>query len=169
MSELKEINITELNANPYNLFNKDWALLTAGDSENFNTMTVSWGGVGILWAKNVATVYVRKSRYTLDFLDNSEYFSLTFGGDEMREALVYCGKNSGRDVDKVKAVGITPVLNEKIPYFAEGKLVLICKKLYRQEMNPNNFIDKTIIHKQYSDNDYHVIFIGEIEKALIKE
>lgn len=74
MSDFKEINITELTASPYNLFNKDWALLTAGNSEKFNTMTVSWGGVGILWNKNVATVYVRKSRYTLEFIDKFDHF-----------------------------------------------------------------------------------------------
>ena len=81
MSDFKEINITELTASPYNLFNKDWALLTAGNSEKFNTMTVSWGGVGILWNKNVATVYVRKSRYTLEFIDKFDHFSLTFGAN----------------------------------------------------------------------------------------
>lgn len=169
MSVLKEINIAELNASPYNLFNKDWALLTSGDSKSFNTMTVSWGGVGILWGKNVATVYVRKSRYTLEFMDKFDYFSLTFGGNEMRKALTFCGKNSGRDFDKVKETGITPVLDEKVPYFAEGKLILICKKLYRQEMTADAFIEKSIIDKDYSDNDYHIVFIGEIEKALIKE
>ena len=169
MSDFKEINITELTASPYNLFNKDWALLTAGNSEKFNTMTVSWGGVGILWNKNVATVYVRKSRYTLEFIDKFDHFSLTFGGVSMRKALTFCGKNSGRDYDKVKETGITPLFDEKVPYFKEGKLILICKKLYRQEMNAESFIDKDIIDKCYSDNDYHIIFIGEIEKALIKE
>lgn len=169
MSNFKEINIAELKASPYNLFNKDWALLTSGDSKDFNTMTVSWGGVGVLWRKNVATVYVRKSRYTLEFMDKFDYFSLTFGGDEMRKALTFCGKNSGRDFDKVKETGITPILDEKVPYFEEGKLILICKKLYRQEMTADSFIDKSIITKDYSDNDYHIIFIGEIEKAFIKE
>lgn len=169
MSNFKEINIAELNTSPYNLFNKDWALLTAGNSDSFNTMTVSWGGVGILWRKNVATVYIRKSRYTLEFMDKYDHFSLTFGGDDMRKALAFCGKNSGRDFDKVKETGITPILDEKAPYFAEGKLVLICKKLYRQEMNDDSFIDKSIIDNDYSDKDYHIIFIGEIEKAFIKE
>lgn len=169
MSNFKEINIAELNESPFNLFNKDWALLTAGDSKSFNTMTVSWGGVGILWRKNVATVYVRKSRYTLEFMDKNEHFSLSFGGDSMRKALTFCGKNSGRNCDKVKETSITPVFEENAPYFAEGKLVLICKKLYRQEMNANSFIDKSIVDKDYSDDDYHIIFIGEIEKALVKE
>lgn len=169
MSNFNEISISELDKSPFNLFNKDWALLTSGNSESYNTMTVSWGGVGILWNKNVATVYVRKSRYTLDFLDSSDYFSLTFGDNKMREALTYCGKNSGRDVDKVKETGITPVLTENAPYFAEGKLVLICRKLYRQEMAEQAFMDRSIIDSTYADNDYHIIFIGEIEKALIKE
>lgn len=169
MSSFKEINISDLNASIFNLFNKDWALLTSGDSEKYNTMTVSWGGMGILWNKNVATVYVRKSRYTLDFIDKSDYFSLTFGNDEMRKALVYCGKNSGRDVDKVKETGIVPVTEEKVPYFMDGKLVLICKKLYRQEMTEQSFLDKSIVGNYYADNDYHIIFVGEIEKALIKE
>lgn len=169
MSEFKEINISELQKSPYKLFNKDWALLTAGNAESFNTMTVSWGGVGILWNKNVATVYVRRSRYTLEFMDSSEYFSLSFGGDSMRKAMTFCGKNSGRNYDKVKETGLTPLFDCKAPYFSESKLVLICRKLFREEMNEESFIDKSLIDACYSDSDYHVIFVGEIEKALIKE
>lgn len=169
MSNFKEINISELEISTFNLFNKDWALLTSGNSDSFNTMTVSWGGAGILWNKNVATVYVRKSRYTLEFLDKSDYFSLTFGNSDMHKALAYCGKHSGRDVDKIKETGLTPVTDEKVPYFSDGSLVLICRKLYRQEMDADSFIDKSIISSSYSDNDYHIIFVGEIEKALIKE
>lgn len=169
MSNFKEINISELEVNSFNLFNKDWALLTAGDSDKFNTMTVSWGGCGVLWGTNTATVFVRKSRYTLEFIENNPYFSLTFGTDKIRKQLAYCGANSGRDVDKIKETGLTPAFDEKAPYITDGKLVLICRKLYRQEMTPDCFITKTIIDKQYPDNDYHVIFIGEIEKALIKE
>ena len=159
----------EFTTDVFSVFDKKWALLTAGNKDKFNTMTVSWGGLGTIWGKSVATVYVRKSRYTLEFMDKFDHFSLTFGSDAMRKALTFCGKNSGRDYDKVKETGITPVLDEKVPYFEEGKLVLICKKLYRQEMNAESFIDKSIIDKCYSDNDYHIIFVGEIEKALIKE
>ncbi len=169
MSNFKEISIPELDKSPFNLFNRDWALLTSGNSEQYNTMTVSWGGLGVLWGRNVATVYVRGSRYTRGFLDSSDFFTLTFGGGEMHNALAYCGKYSGRDVDKVKETGITPVLSENAPYFAEGELVLICRKLYRQEMAAEAFTDKAILDSIYGDGDYHIIFIGEIEKALIKE
>lgn len=169
MAQFKEIEIQELDKSFFKLIGKDWALLTAGDSQSFNTMTVSWGGCGVLWNKNVATVYVRKSRYTLDFIEKNEYFSLTFGSDDVRKQFAYCGAHSGRDVDKIKETGLVPCFDENAPYLKDGKLVLVCKKLYRQEMTVENFIDKSLIEKCYADNDYHIVFVGEIVKTLIKE
>lgn len=163
-----EIQPSALTENFFNTIGKEWMLITAGENEKFNTMTASWGGTGILWNKNVSFSFIRKSRYTLEFVDKSDYFTLSFFGGKMMKELTFCGRNSGRDVDKIKETGLIPIFEEKAPYFEQAELVLVCKKLYKQTMSPESFIDKTIIDKLYSDNDWHEIFVGEIVKVLKK-
>ena len=96
----REISVEELKDNPFTLINKDWMLITAGNEQSHNTMTASWGGVGELWGKYVSTIYVRPQRYTLEFVEREDYYSLCFFGPEYRQALSLCGSKSGRDVDK---------------------------------------------------------------------
>lgn len=163
-----EIQPSALTENFFNTIGKEWMLITAGENEKFNTMTASWGGTGILWNKNVSFSFIRKSRYTLEFVDKSDYFTLSFFGGKMMKELTFCGRNSGRDVDKIKETGLIPIFEEKAPYFEQAELVLVCKKLYKQTMSSESFIDKTIIDKLYSDNDWHEIFVGEIVKVLKK-
>ena len=116
---MKQINIRELNENAVKLISDDWALLTAADESknSCNPMTVSWGGLGELWGKDTATVYVRESRYTKALMDKEDYFSLCFFDKEYKSALSFCGSHSGRDCDKVKETGLTPTYDEKAPYF----------------------------------------------------
>ncbi|MGI6028030.1 MAG: flavin reductase family protein [Candidatus Heteroscillospira sp.] len=143
----------------------DWMLLTAGDRESFNTMTVSWGGLGIIWNKPVATVYVRPQRYTYEFMENSDYFTLSAYPEDMHKALAFCGAKSGRDVDKVKECSLHPAVEEGGVYFQGAKLVLVCRKLYYQDIAPQNFLDASI-EKNYANNDYHRMYIGEIVSVL---
>ncbi len=164
----RKIDLKELSFNPFERIGKDWLLITAGDSSRYNTMTASWGGVGVLWNKNVATVYIRPQRYTKEFVDQSDTFSLTFFNETHREALTFCGKYSGRDYDKAKETGLTPDFDYAAPTFQEGNLVLICKKLYAQELSPNCFLDDSI-SKNYPNKDYHTMYIGEILEAYIQE
>jgi flavin reductase (DIM6/NTAB) family NADH-FMN oxidoreductase RutF len=168
MSELKEIPVSELMFNPFTMIGKEWLLVSAGSAEQCNTMTASWGGLGILWNKPVSTIYIRPTRYTLEFLDREPYYSLCVLGEGHRAALNYCGSHSGRDGDKIKTAGLTPVFAEKAPYFAEAKLVFLCRKLYKQNMDPACFLDSSIDGVNYPKKDYHRIFIGEIEKVLKK-
>ncbi len=164
----KEINPFELkNESAFELIGKDWMLITAGDENKFNTMTASWGGLGVMWNKNVSFIFVRPQRYTMEFLSKQDYYTLSFFDDEYREALRYCGTNSGRYVNKILKTGLNTVF-DSAPYFKEAKLVLICKKLYAQNISPEGFIDNNI-QKNYPNNDYHKMFIGEVEKCLIKE
>lgn len=168
MNSFKEITPSEITKNPFDMIGKDWLLLSAG-SDKLNTMTVSWGGVGVLWNKNVVFTFIRPQRYTLEFVENEEYFTLSgFGGDYKKE-LAYCGSKSGRDVDKVEQTGLTPVTDESAPYFAQAKIVLVCKKLYKQDMLPECFIDPTLDGEYYADKDYHKMFVGEIVKVLVKD
>jgi flavin reductase (DIM6/NTAB) family NADH-FMN oxidoreductase RutF len=164
----QEIPVSELQFNPFTMISKEWMLVTAGNAEKCNTMTASWGGLGVLWHKPVSTIYIRPSRYTLEFLDKESHYSLCVFDESHRQALNYCGSHSGRDGDKIKAAGLTPVFTEKAPYFNEAKLVFICRKLYKQTMEPECFIDSSLDAANYPNKDYHKVFIGEIEKVLKK-
>lgn len=169
MNSFREIKSNEIEKSPFDIIGKDWLLLTAGNEESMNTMTVSWGGVGILWNKNVVFTFIRPQRYTLEFVDREEYFTLSgFGGDFKKE-LSFCGSKSGRDVDKVAETGLTPVFGESAPYFEQAKIVLVCKKLYKQDFTPDSFIEKELDEANYAAKDYHKMFIGEIVKVLVKE
>ncbi|MDD5923716.1 MAG: flavin reductase [Clostridia bacterium] len=166
MSELKKIDLLQMEANPFDMIGKQWMLITAGDQQKYNTMTASWGGMGVLWNKNVVFIFIRPQRYTLEFVDESEFFTLCFFDDEYKNALKFCGTKSGRDFDKAHETGLTARFDMSVPYFEEAKLVLVCKKMYRQQLTENNVIDERV-YKEYN-NDYHYMFVGEIVEAYIK-
>lgn len=153
--------------NPFNLIGKDWMLVTAGTSESFNTMTASWGGMGVLWERQVAFCFIRPTRYTYQFLERSSGFSLSFFEERYKKALTVCGTRSGRDTDKVKEAGLTPQFEGKLAYFNEARIVLLCDKLYFQDISPERFLDHKI-HDLYPQKDYHRMYVGEIRKCLIK-
>ena len=165
---MRKIDLYDLSFNPTQLLEKRWALLTVADGEGCNPMTVSWGGVGRLWNLPVVTVYVRPQRYTKGLMDKEEYFSLTFLPEEMHDAVVLCGAKSGRDTDKVKECGLTVLADEKAPYFAEGELTFICRKVYQQDMKGECFTDPTVDGKNYPNKDYHTLYVGEIVGVLQK-
>ncbi len=168
MSSFKEIKPEELDKNPFKTIGRDWLLLSAGDEAKFNTMTVSWGGVGVLWNKNVVFTFIRPQRYTLGFVEEEEYFTLSGFGSDFRRELTLCGTKSGRDIDKVKESGLTPAFDKEAPYFEEASLVLVCKKLYKQDFSPECFIDPSLDASNYAAKDYHKMFIGEIVRVLVK-
>ena len=165
----KEVKAEELQFNPFTKIGKQWMLVTAGDEEKHNTMTASWGAMGIMWGKNVATVYIRPQRYTKEFVDNGERFTISFYGEEHRQALNICGSKSGRDCDKEKEAGLTPYYTDGTAAFEEAEMVLICRKLYSQPMGPEYFTEDWIDGKWYPEKDYHVMYMAEIEKVLVKE
>lgn len=161
--------IDMLNMNPFTKIGKEWALISAGDKNKCNTMTVSWGGVGVLWGKNVVYIFIRDSRYTKEFIDNGEFFSMSFFNEKYRDALSYCGKESGRNVDdKFKGAGLTPAFRHNIPYPDEANLVLLCRKTAAVPITEDTFVDPQIMPKWYSDNDMHVMYVGEIIEAVAR-
>lgn len=169
MATFKEITPSEITNNPFDLIGKDWALVTSGNSDKFNTMTVSWGGVGIMWGKPVTYTFIRPQRYTFEFMEKNGYFSMSFFDETQRDALKFCGSKSGRDYDKVKETGLTPAFTEDgVPYFEEAKLVLVCKKMYSQFLNEESIEDAESVAKWY-DNDYHKMYVSEITKVLVKK
>ena len=164
----RQVNPHELKLNPFKAIGEQWMLVTAGDETKVNTMTASWGGVGVLWNKNVVFTFIRQSRYTLSFVNDNDYYTIAFFGSEYKKALSYCGTHSGRDVDKIKETGLTPVFDKQAPYFEEADLVLVCRKMYRQTMNAESFLDTAAVERWYGDNDWHEVFVGEIVEVLQK-
>ncbi|WMJ22501.1 flavin reductase [Paludicola sp. MB14-C6] len=167
MYQFQEHSCKELNNNPFHLIGDEWMLVTSGNEQSYNTMTASWGGLGVLWGKNVATIYIRPQRYTYEFIEKNEYFTLAFFDESYKKALGFCGKYSGRDYDKAKECNLTPMPIEQTIAFEEAKLVLVCKKLYHQDIDPENFYDASI-ENNYANKDYHRMYIGEIVKVLVK-
>lgn len=160
---LTKIDPKSIVTNPFQAIGTQWMLVTAGTAEACNTMTASWGGVGIMWGKPVATAYIRPQRYTKTFLDREDCFTLSFLPEQYRKELSYCGTVSGRDEDKIAHCGFTVKAAEcGAPYFEEAELVLVCRKLYRQSMKPECFIDVSQEERWYPDKDYHDMYIAEI-------
>ncbi|MGE4282105.1 MAG: flavin reductase family protein [Clostridia bacterium] len=169
MSKFIEIKLEEFEQSPFKLIGKDWMLVTAEKDGKANTMTASWGGLGVMWGKNVAYVVIRPQRYTKEFIDNSDTFSLSFLDDSFRKTLNYLGSTSGRTEDKMKKSQLTVVHTDEVPYFEEANIAVLCKKLYAQEYKPECFIAQELTEKWYPNVDYHTLYIAEITKILIKE
>lgn len=146
--------------NPFEKFNKEWALVTAGNKEKFNSMTISWGSMGTLWFKSVVTIYVRPERYTFDFLKSSDYFTVSFYDEKYKDRLIMFGRCSGRDVDKVSESGFSPLFLDKGITYKEAKETIVLKKIYMQKL------DKKLLSSDmdcYSDGgSEHYMIIGEV-------
>jgi flavin reductase (DIM6/NTAB) family NADH-FMN oxidoreductase RutF len=159
------IEINTLKVQPHNLFDHQWCLLTAGDytKQLFNTMTIGWGALGTMWSRPFAFVAVRHSRYTYEFMQKFDTFTISAFPSDYKKALSYLGNHSGRDGDKITASGLTPEPSISIPApsFAEAELVIECRKIYADDLNPVHFIDQTI-YKHYPKHDFHRIYYGQI-------
>lgn len=159
--------IEQLEINPFEKIGKEWALVSAGSRKKANTMTISWGGVGVLWGKNVAFVFIRDSRYTKEFIDANDFFSVSFLNDQYRDALNYCGAHSGRDEDKLKNAGLNWNYKLSIPFVDEGNLILLCQKLSATKINEDSFLVPDI-KKWYADGDMHTMYVAEILEVLAR-
>ena len=163
----KELDIKELKINPFVMLNDEWALLSAGNAQKHNTMTIAWGSMGIMWAKPIFVVVVRPQRYTKEFIDNNEMFSVSFYHEKYRKALQLLGTKSGRDCDKISESSLTPLYLDNTVAFEEAHTIFVCKKLHGgQQLDPVDFIDKGIDTTVYPDKDYHYYYTGEVVKVL---
>jgi flavin reductase (DIM6/NTAB) family NADH-FMN oxidoreductase RutF len=167
MHVFQPLEAGSLEFNPFEKIGKEWALVGAGSKTKANAMTISWGGVGVLWGKNVAFIFIRDSRYTKEFIDSGEFFSISFLGKEYKESLDYCGSHSGRDMDKVFKAGLTWNYRHSIPFIDEGNLIFICHKLSATKLTDDSFISPDI-KKWYADGDIHTMYIGEIMDFLAR-
>lgn len=176
---MKEISIHEININPATMFGKEWCLIAAGNEKNgYNTMTVAWGQLGAVWDRHTpegkmiiptATVFIRPQRYTKEFFDREEYFTVCAFGAGYRKALAYLGTHSGRDGDKISDTGLTPVFIDNTTGFAEAEMIFVCRKLYHTPLLENGFTDKNIISENYPKKDFHEMYVGEITKIFRRE
>ena len=166
---MKKIAPKDIDKNVIKLIGQDWMLVTAQKDGKANTMTASWGGLGVMWGKNVAYIVLRPQRYTKEFVDAGETFSLSVLDEEYRKTLSYLGTVSGRDEDKITKASLTVEHADGTPYFGEANTVLVCRKLYAQNYDPACFIDKSCDEKWYPDKDYHTMYIAEVEKVLVRE
>ncbi len=174
---MREINIKELQINPMTIFGDDWLALSAGNKESgVGTMCIAWGHLGSLWEREThanrlptAVCYVRSSRHTKEFMDKEELFTLCSFDPKYKKALGYLGSHSGRDGDKITPAGLTPVYADGTVYFAEAKLVCICRKLYHAPLMEEGFVDKGLIDFNYPQKDFHEMYVGEIVKTLISK
>ena len=171
---MKEITVSELKINPVTEIAKGWMLLTAGTEDTgYNTMTCSWGHIGSIWGRGggmaTAVCYVRPQRHTKTFVDRERLYTLCFFPDAYKKQLAYLGSHSGRDEDKIANAGLTPVFGDGFTYFAEAKLVLVCRKVYRAPLVEDGFVDRSILDEHYPGRDLHDMYIGEIVKILAAE
>ncbi len=169
MKNWKELPPEQWTENPFTLIGKEWMLVAAEKEGKVNAMTAAWGGLGFLWGKNVAFVFIRPQRYTKAFVDAADTLSLTFFGPEHRQMLGYMGKVSGRDEDKVQKAGLTVLHQGETPYFDEARLTVIGRKLYAQDLKPECFVEPDCDSRWYPDKDYHTMYVVEVEKILKAE
>lgn len=161
MNGFREIAPYELE-NVCRLFDKDWTLITVRDGDRTNAMTASWGGVGILWNKPVAFLFVRPQRHTFSLLQKEEKFSLCFLDENYRDALRICGSKSGRDTDKLTLAGLDAESENHTPFVGQSRLVVFCRKCYESDLEKDGFLDETLL-SNYKAGDFHRMYICEIE------
>ena len=163
------MNLKDFKLAPLYALDKEWALFTVGDKDKFNTMTVSWGGMGTLWHKPVVTVYIRPNRYTYELLKDNDIFTLSFYDDEYKKDLGILGSKSGRNENKIALTKLTPKFLENGTSFEEAKITIICKKIYSQKLDTNNILNnKEEIIKFYDNEPTHEMFIGEVIDIIDK-
>lgn len=166
MKPFKLCSPEQLEESAFRLIGRDWMLITAGGRGAWNTMTASWGALGVLWNRPAAFIFVRPGRYTFEFIEREPLFTLSFFDPAFHSALEYCGTHSGRDGDKAAATGLTPFEpGPGVTAFEEARLILVCRKLYHQDVNPGFFLDPGIA-ENYPKKDYHRMYAGEVIRML---
>ena len=179
MNTFRSIRPEELDDNPFRLIGHDWMLVTAanpGDGlkggVDYNTMTASWGGVGVLWNKPVAFVFIRPQRHTFGFTEANGRMTLSFFGEEYRQALNFCGSKSGREYDKAAECGLTPVSDTddrgRAVWFDEARIILKVRKLYADPLRAGAFLDPGA-RGMYPADDFHTVYVCAIEEVLVRE
>lgn len=166
METFNEVQATSLTDNPFDAIGERWMLVTAGAESDFNTMTASWGGWGVLWDRPVCFVFVRPTRHTYRYMERNDRFTLCFLDDAHRDVLAFCGAQSGRDTDKIAKTGLIPRTTESGGvFFDQARLVMECVKLYAQDLDPSCMV-RDEPRRFYGADDYHRMYVGEAVRCL---
>lgn len=172
ISKYKEVKPEEFTTNPFTFYHHQWPLVTAGDENKCNSMTISWGANGTFMSKSAVTVYVRGSRYTKEFMDKFDYFSICVLPDQFKEALrTTFGNKSGRDTDKYKEAGMKTVKIDNTMALEDSTTILVCKKILSGPIDNNSIVDCENKKNYFNPDDpldYIMMYIGEVEKILVK-
>ena len=152
--------LENLSYNPFKKFHEQWGVVTAGTKEKFNSMTISWGSMGTIWGKPMITVFIRPHRYTYEFLNSNDYFTVSFYDKKYKKALGIMGSKSGKDFDKVQLTGLTPKFLENGITYEEATETYVCKKIYMKEMDKSKFTEK--FGDMYKDEPAHYVIFGEL-------
>lgn len=168
MHSFQELDFAQMELNPFEKIGKDWMLVTAGNEEKVNTMTASWGGVGVMWGKNVVFVFVRDSRYTKEFIDREGRFSLSFPSDQYRKEMKFLGSVSGRNENKIEEAKVHVGYYDGVPYIDEGNLILICRVMSCTPIKKEDYIDAAIDGQWYASGDYHNMYVAEITHLMAR-
>lgn len=169
MKTFVNVKPAEFPGNPIEHIGVEWMLITAGTPDRFNMMTASWGSMGVMWFKPVCFCFIRPQRYTFEFMEQNDNFTLSFFSGEYRPQLNLCGSRSGREINKAAECGFTPrAADNGSVFFDEARLVLECRKLYVQDLDPKGAIDPSI-EECYPNQDYHRMYIGEISRAAVEK
>ncbi len=162
---LSKIDPLDFSVNTHALFHRQAVLLTCGDfnQHDYNCMTIGWGLFGTMWSVPAALVVVRPSRFTYEFMERFEDFTLTAFPPEFKKDLAYLGSHSGRDEDKLSKTALTPIAADLInsPTFLQAQLSVECRKIYFTDYKPEQFL-APFIHEKYDGGDYHRLYYGEI-------
>lgn len=168
--DFEKVSWEELNDNAIRMIGKDWMLVTAGDPEDYNMMTASWGSLGWLWSKPVSTIFIRPQRYTHNYTEREKYYTITFYKEEQRNILRKMGTVSGRNFDKMNYDKLTAMTTENgSVVFKEAQLVLECKKLYAKNLDKSSFTVPEVANKTYPDEKFHTMYVGEIVNVWRKK
>ena len=164
-NQINEIPVQAFSINTFSSWDNNWFVLSCGDLKKgqYNAMTVAWGGFGSMWSLPMALVVVRPSRYTFQFLNQFDTFTLCAFPESLKPALNLIGTKSGRDGDKIQESGLTPVAAKIVdaPVYEQAELIVECKKMYWDDFKPEHFLNSDI-DKRYPNGDYHRMVIGEI-------
>ena len=162
-------SIEELQFNPFTMIGNSWFLLTSGTEKDYNTMTCSWGAMGEIWNEPTLTAYVRTSRHTFSYMEKEKLFTVSVFPEAYRKALAFCGSHSGRDFDKAKETGLTPVVLDGTVTFAEAKLVFVCEKVYAQMLHEASFVQKEFLQDYYAKDAMHKMYLGKIIAVYVNQ
>ena len=166
----QKTDIKELDFNAVSLIADNWFVVTAGNESSYNQMTISWGAIGNVWGFPAATIYIRDSRHTYPFIENNKYFTLCAFPEEYRDKVLFIGSNSGRDMNKIEATGLTPKVTELGNiYYDEAHLVLECEKIYFNDIQPQNLTDPKGLGMYQKEEAMHRMYIGKIVNVWEKK